>query len=447
MRLASFRLCSAIARKRQRALACALPLLAAVTTLAGTGCARPLVGPNPPTDRAIFPVGLAVHPGGRFLAVASSNYDLRYNRGALLFADLDRVDVALASVTDPNSANGEIQDAYVAGALIPSFANRPIFVANGSRALVATRDGNRVVEVPLDFRGDLPVIECAATEDDGTPACGDAPFVLEMPTNDPFEIVLTSESDTVWRGMISSLNDSEVYAFRLRDDREDSQRAQLLASDSVDFGETTLSVHGLALRTQGENVVIATRELAQEGTTQLRSELAWWPHGDGASATVRTADLTEDIGSLSTRAIALTPSQDALLVLMRNPPAIARYDITGQGAGTRMRLTAVAGTCDDPIRIIATTFEDGDGVVHERALLTCFSDDSLVSYDPVTLAELDSLLFFGRGPYDVVTQGSRAYVSYFLDDSVGVIDMVDDEGRLQLTARGRIGTPRPATGQ
>ncbi len=422
-----------------------LSLAIALSAIFAGGCARPLVGPNPPTDQAVFPVGLAVHPDGRYLAVASSNFDLRYNRGALLLADLDIVDRALEGASSPIDVSAEVQGAYVAGALIPSFGNRPLFVEDGSRVLLAARDGNRVVEVPVDTSGARPSIDCGAVEADGTPTCGIAPFVLDMPTNDPFELVLTTQSDSVWRGMVASLGDSEVFAFRVRDDVDTARRAQLLSTDSIDFGEDVLSVRGLALRTVDTPVMFATRELAQEGTTQLRSELAWWVQEDGRDATVRTQDLTTDVGPLSVRSMTLTPNQDALLILMRNPPAIARYDITGSGSGTRVRLAGSVGTCDDPIRITVSEFEDGAGVPMTRAFLTCFGDDSVVAYDPVTLTELDSLRFFGFGPYDVVTHGQRAYVSYFLDDTIGVVDLVDDDGRAKLTPRGRIGTPKPTT--
>lgn len=417
--------------------------LAASLGAGAAGCARPLVGPNPPTDQAVFPVGLAVHPDGQYLAVTSSNFDLRYNRGAFLLADLDVVADALDATNSPNDANATVTNAYVAGALIPSFGNKPVFVEDGSRALIATRDGNRVVEIPLDVGGGLPRIECAATEVDGTPACGDAPFVIDMPTNDPFEIVLTSQSNSIWRGMVSSLGASEVFAFRVRDDVGNARRGQLLATDSIDFGEEVLSVRGLAVRTEGTPVMIASRELAQEGTTQLRSELAWWVQEDGRDATVRTEALSDEVGPLSVRAITLTPAQDALLVIMRNPPALARYAITGTGAGTRLNHAGSVGTCDDPIRVHVATFDDGEGVSHTRAFLTCFGDDSVVAYDPVTLAELDSLRFFGRGPYDIVTHEQRAFVSYFLDDTIGVVDLVDADGRPKMVGRGRIGIPKP----
>ncbi len=50
------------------------------------GVSKP--GIDPPTDEIFFPTGLAVTPDGRYLVVASSNADIRYNGGVLGVANL-----------------------------------------------------------------------------------------------------------------------------------------------------------------------------------------------------------------------------------------------------------------------------------------------------------------------------------------------------------------------
>ncbi len=48
-------------------------------------------GQPPPTERVYYPTGLALSPGGTRLYVASSDYDLQFNGGALQVLDLARV--------------------------------------------------------------------------------------------------------------------------------------------------------------------------------------------------------------------------------------------------------------------------------------------------------------------------------------------------------------------
>lgn len=60
-------------------------------SLLAVGCFDPGEGVDPPLERIYFPVGVAVSPGGSRLYVASSNFDLQYNGGALQAFDLERV--------------------------------------------------------------------------------------------------------------------------------------------------------------------------------------------------------------------------------------------------------------------------------------------------------------------------------------------------------------------
>jgi hypothetical protein len=64
-------------------------LLAAVA--AAPACKLNQQGVSPPLDRISFPASALVDPDGRWLYVANSNSDLRYNNGTLVAVDLDAV--------------------------------------------------------------------------------------------------------------------------------------------------------------------------------------------------------------------------------------------------------------------------------------------------------------------------------------------------------------------
>jgi hypothetical protein len=64
-------------------------MLAAV--VAAPACKLNQQGVSPPLDRISFPASALVDPDGRWLYVANSNSDLRYNNGTLVAVDLDAV--------------------------------------------------------------------------------------------------------------------------------------------------------------------------------------------------------------------------------------------------------------------------------------------------------------------------------------------------------------------
>ena len=76
-------------------------------------------------------------------------------------------------------------------------------------------------------------------------------------------------------------------------------------------------------------------------------------------------------------------------------------------------------------------------------VVTCQDDDTVEAIDPVTLEPTDAVRFVGRGPYGVavneVPEPPEAYVSFFGDNSVGVLHLVDGDGQAKLVMRGRIG--------
>ncbi|MCD6499501.1 MAG: hypothetical protein J7M25_14505 [Deltaproteobacteria bacterium] len=73
------------------------------------GVERP--GVNPPTDQIFFPTGLAVSPDGKYLFVANSNADIRYNGGTIAVVNLAESNARFRTV--PPSCRQAAQDPYV----------------------------------------------------------------------------------------------------------------------------------------------------------------------------------------------------------------------------------------------------------------------------------------------------------------------------------------------
>ena len=77
------------ASRRGRARGRCLVLACLATVVAAPACKLNQQGVAPPLDRIAFPASAIVDPDGRWLYVANSNSDLRYNSGTLVAVDLD----------------------------------------------------------------------------------------------------------------------------------------------------------------------------------------------------------------------------------------------------------------------------------------------------------------------------------------------------------------------
>ena len=159
------------------------------------------------------------------------------------------------------------------------------------------------------------------------------------------------------------------------------------------------------------------------------------------NAPVTRFDLSGATGALATRDLVLVPGgagkDDDVVVQLRSPEALARVTLTHSDDGAvRPRLSGLAASCKQPtslVRVPASTLG------HDRLLQTCQLSEAIELVDPLTLQPLDSVRFFGRSPYAVAFHGTTAFVSFFLDNSVGVLSMQDADGSEHLRARGRVG--------
>lgn len=430
------------------------PALLLLLALLGPGCAREVIGEPPPLDRPHYPVGLALHPEGRWLAVTASNFDLEYSHGALLLADLERVDAALAGAEAGTRIVIPGADTYVAGAQVPAFGNRPAFAFEGDSILLTTRSENRIVELGVEGADtDEPTLECDTVGEDNVPRCTSAPSALQLSGNDPFELVVFTDRDPQ-RAVVSGLGASSIFFIRFERDINDAfsfrVNRPLVLDDLAPDGEI-IGVRGLALRPEGNGLgsprIFATLERTTNGLRGRAADLIWFdPSAGGPAATVSRLSLTAASGGLETRAAAVSPTGDAVFVLMRDPDALVRIDLFSAGGGFSPRPGGVTSTCFAPTQLAVAAIPTAGGETRERVLVTCYDNETVLAYDSLTLSETDAVRFFGRGPYDVLVDTAaetpRAYVSFFQDDSIGILDLVDDAGDARLVPRGRIGEQR-----
>lgn len=419
-----------------------LPCLVAGTVLgAAVACTPPETGV--PLDRPVYPTGLAVHPRGDRLAVVSSAFDWAYDDGALLLADLELVREGLATHPAGDRREAVVEGAYVKAALIPRLGDRPVFSSQGERLLLATRFSNLLSSVDVDPDGGF---SCGDDAGDGTPRCGQSPQALQVPENDPFDVLLLGETRdgdgnlTRVDGLVTLLSSSTVYFFR--DDRSRPGAAQMQITASLDLGELVRGVRAAALwNIDGASWVVAALETTSNAGVAGALVVLFEPSTD---TVIQVFDVTAAMGARSVHDLLVVPgvdgAPDGLLAAAWGPDALVRLELDGDTQPPRLRLAGVAESCGMPSSLALAA---KGGV--QRALLTCQSSGTIQALDPLTLTPLGAVRFAGRAPYDVAVNPvfDEAYVSFFLDDSIGVLSLVDGTGVPRLAFEGRIGTPTP----
>lgn len=432
----------------------------------------------PPTDQPHLPTASAVHPQGKWLAATSSNFDLSFRSGALLLADLDKVNTALDSLGNADSPDASITDAYTAAALVPSFAGKPVFRQDGRQIFLAARGDNRLLQLHVD--GIDPAnpdaadaqnirLRCMGTAADdpnnvtkGTVAnavtCLDADQSVQLPESDPEQILLiednTANDQTASvHGLVTLQSSTNIYPFA-------ATETNLQLATPLSWGEGVTGLQGLQVYTSPSQQKYLLALLQRTASTTLRSgvelrtapieQIDFTPTSTGSIDPValdtQTTDLTGATGSISSRDLVLAENGTTLLVLLRDPDALARFTleevVDGNNTAIIARLSGIVGTCLDPSGL---SLIRAGGV--ERAVISCFGDDTISAFDTTTLTETDTVRFFGNAPVDIEVfsedGGDRVYVSFFLDDTIGVLRFAGDEDP-QLTPLGRIGVALPA---
>jgi hypothetical protein len=402
-----------------------------------------------PVDGPRFPTGLAVTPDGDHLVVISSDFDLAFDDGAVLVADLGRV----RDGTDSGDPDKVVAGAYRSAALLPPFGDGPALSSDGSRLLVPTRGSNLVSSLDLSGRGALG---CGSEEE--PQRCGLAPRALQLPDNDPAQVIildeLIDEDDDLVRvdALVTLLSSPDVFFFS--DDASRPKESRMQISATLHIGDGVSGVRSAVLRPEqsgSPRAVIAAIELDQAQGLLGALLAVFEPAGD---AEVLVYDVTSETGAIALRDMVLVPgddgANDALVLIGRAPDSLMRYELDDDGGSPRPRLAGAEAACRQPTSLALATLGTDEAPLY-RVLLTCQEGDVVQMIDPLTLAVTGALRFDGRSPYDVVVSPNQpeAFVSFFLDNSVGVLGLENDDGAPSLSFRGRIGKalPKPEDGR
>lgn len=428
----------------------AIHILSVLTlmSLVVTGCGDPYVEPLPPRDRIHFPIGLAVHPNGRYLYAVNSNFDTRYREdvgGTVSVIDLETREILANQST-----------------FIPSFGGSIQLNEDASRAYVATRQSNAIVSLKLSERGDS--IFCDRT-DSGAPTV----------SSDPDPCALRRVPDVEGANVVpSDPFDIDVATLDIGDTRLDLINVAHLRGDDVtaitvpytdgqpDLGSASMRSAAL---TDAANVTVrrpGTQDI-YVGDRNGGEIIVYFPYiapneSEVQAIIVRDAIiLNREADAVDIRGLVFSEDGETLYAVSRAPDALHVIDLGPSnletGGGT---LNAVVDTIPLPRRPADISLHNG------LLYIPSFSAELVSVVNPLTRTTIDEIEI-GAPPYKFIVndgpnkcaagQPCEAYVSLFNDSpetnescaqdrtlqcgSIGIINLDPNDARYH-TLTGKI---------
>ncbi len=369
------------------------------------GCGVDEVGIEPPTDELYFPVGMDVHPDGRYLYVANGVFDRKFNKGTVMVYDTYERQL-LADATVPIGLfGGEIAVRRLEGEQVVAYTT--------------SRDDNELLRLEVEGQGAELLL----------PAGGE---LTEDVSADPFGMALDPQ------GLMLTHLSRGIVSFWY----ERAEGLTFGCDHTLPAGATNVARHpslGWAYVTDrtGQRVqLVEPVHFEADGEGLTRDACEWRARGhitvDGAESRGRTRGLSFSAdGTLLYVASSTDSSVRIYDSSVRSDGRPRNTLLWATPAGSAPNVIKVAGLrpgevrppdgLDGPARDALDL--KGEGLVYA----TVFNDDRVVVIDPdngLVIARIDT----GKGPHDIVfltdpSGGLRGYVSNFRDNSLSVIDL------------------------
>lgn len=381
-------------------------LLFAIAPALG-GCSNE--GVDPPGDRIFYPTGMGVSPGGEFLFVASSNFDIAYNGGTIATIDLARVEAALPAEGDPRPAIDE-SELLVSGSAVEigTFASELVVSEDGTRVFVSVRGDHSVTFADVDEAGRLT---CSANASGGVPSCNGR-FVLGREDNDrglslpnePAGLALDAVGDRLF---VAHADDGEVSMF------ENASGTPELTSVETDFPPGT---SGIALREDASGAMLEGYVTSRASPVLTRFVVV----GDLGVVIDRTTPVDFlGLGGVDQRGIAFSADYEQAYLVSRFPESLLLVDTSPDARGLPQDEFVDAIEVDAGPAVVAVQ-PGPEGLVW----VSCFRTRKVFVVDPI-LREVVDVILTGEGPHTIVFDPLRplAYVAQFTESTIAVVDV------------------------
>lgn len=391
---------------------------AALAALAITlgGCGVDEIGVAPPLDALHYPIGLAAHPDGRYLFIASAGFDRAYNAGTVTVYDTIQRRIVPESTVRIGLFAGDL-----------AAARRP--EGDGVHLFVASRDEASLYRITVDDSAgpDAPlVLQTTRSRDfNGRPFAGE-PYGIAI-DRDGNNLTLTHAE----RGVVSRWSTADL-AWQIPPDG--TEPPAFRCSVSVTDFATAVARHPVldwwyVSDRFGRRIKVVAEQVAPIDATQPATEC------DLLQLTTILVSPIEPRGR--TRGLAFDASGTRLYAANSTDYALRVYDTTVTGAGNpaNRAITSIAlGGIPDMVRIAGCRPDEcaPDATALDRAgggliYVTLFNDDRIIVVDPDSLTAI-ARIDVGDGPHDIAflldeTDRLRGYVTLFNDNALAVLDL------------------------
>ena len=460
-------------------------LLAALLALA-CGCAEDDKGIAHPTDRLHYPVAVAADPSGEYIYVVNSNFDVRYDSGAVIAIDLNTHMFVPESAATVGHFGGEIV-LYETGehphrlvGYVPGRSDGVLswfYITGGvsgvapelkcqeehydDPAAASPEDGIQVCANPFSltsvFRPRLPRDDAGLTDEEAA-ELADEPVRMEVGRNAYGATVYPGRDGVGDYLLVTNPGNGLVGVFGIggdvpNDNRKGelgqpapenqfqsngqwdrlSRRGQPVFLESWALGDrayaTAVSpIDGFAYTTL-KNVGIVYPYRIDEIPDPDGLPRTWPERRDIAGFAIVNASSTGEFA----RSIAFNRSGTRAYLAYRSPSSLVVIDTSHDDAG-RHRDRYIGGV-DVGLRpskvLLAPSAVDGSDLIY----VVCYGDEQIYVVDPVTLDVVDVIDVPG-GPYDMAIVHApgkdrfRAYITVFERDAVAVLEL--DRGSPQF---------------
>lgn len=451
-------------------------LLALALAMVGVGCTASSEDVRPPPDQFSFPTGLAIvtaidpmEPMARpqsKLFVVNANSELRYDSGSINVLNLDMIDGVTASTPGcaPDPAQLETLVCDDEGQFF--VADAGVRIGNFASGVSVQTISSTELRFIIPVRGDPSItwvqwdgskLSCDDDSSQNFELCDDVHRLTTVTTaddnsdNDDIEIPLEpfrSYVDSAGQyavvthldsGLVTLVNSpiggipvvTDVIPTTFQPGNSFTPGGTAVAGGRPGTMDDLLYV---ASRTE-DRIQMLTVEIPQPVEEDPQPAPFLVPSGyfflNAAGSNIG--------GSSDSRGLAFTADGNRLLVVNRRPPTLQIYDSSDNEAGVpKNQAVAVHDICRN-----ASGLTVGEGGFGKLALVSCFNDGTVQILDATGLRGTLAVISVGRGPYEIVVSSTlqKAYVSNFLEDSIGVIDL--KPGPTQFREILRIGKARP----
>ncbi|TXD34945.1 hypothetical protein FRC98_17645 [Lujinxingia vulgaris] len=381
-----------------------LLIAAAGCALGMTGCGEPYEEPLPPRDALYYPIGLEMHPAGRFLYVTNSNFDLKFNEEM----------GGTVSVID-TTTNTILADA---SPYVPSFAGHIELNEDGTRAYVTSRQESEVTVLEVASEGQALFCEVDGESQRDTRSC----LVRRVPdVRDGAEIPLDPFGLSVGRVTREIAGEEVDFDLVHLSHLQGNQVTSLSFPDGEIAGA---SMRSAALLEGGNQTRIrpGTQDVYVAGRfTNVVAIFQPYVNEEGTvEAIVRrgTVELSRAVTQVDARGLAFNAAGDRLYVAARRPGALF---VVGIDESEGLRHEIINTIPLEPGASGVVVHQGADGV--ERVYVPSYRNGIIQVVDPQLGAVVD-IIEVGRSPYDMVIDpapvhcgapGERcqAYVSLF----------------------------------